>query len=138
MFEFLQSRLRSLMGLKPQQPLEQINQRKQCCVLRVLCTPTFPTCVRFVGDVVLQRLDEPGFPNTCFARQEYDLPISCLGLLPAFQQERDFRLSTDQWCQSSCLGNLQSTIDTTFVQDAIDTYRLSHTSQRAFAQFLAL
>ena len=48
------------MGFKPQYPLEQINQRKQCSVLIVLRTPTFPAYMRLVGDMVFQHLDQTG------------------------------------------------------------------------------
>ena len=56
-FEFHQFLVRGLLGLKPQQALEQIRQRKQCCVLRVPRTPTFPAPMWLVCNVLLQHLD---------------------------------------------------------------------------------
>ena len=56
-FEFSYLLVRSLLSVKPQHPLEQISQRKQCRILIVLRTPTFPAGMRFMGDVVFQRLD---------------------------------------------------------------------------------
>src|SRR5215475_2632673 len=62
-FQFLQFRVSGLMGFKPQYPLEQLNQRKQCCILRVLCTPTFPAYMWLVGNVVFQHLHQAGLAN---------------------------------------------------------------------------
>ena len=56
------------MGFKPPEPLEQLNQRKQCCILSVLRTPTFPAYMGLLGNMVLQYLDQTTFADACFAR----------------------------------------------------------------------
>ena len=65
--------------------------------------------MRLIGDMVLEHLHQATLANPSFTAQEHDLPMSCLGLLPPFQQERDFRLSTDQGCESSWLSNIKAT-----------------------------
>src|SRR5215471_16136734 len=125
------------MGFKPQEPLEQISQRKQCRVLRVLRTPTFPPGMWFIGYGIFQYLHQTGFANAPFTSQEHDLPVTFFDLCPTFQKQRDFRLSTDQGCKSSWLSNIQATGGTTLAQDAVHVDGLSHTSECLFAQVLA-
>src|SRR5215831_14211664 len=62
--------------------------------------------------------------------------MSCLGLLPAFQQECDFRLSTDQRCESSWLSNIETPPGSTFLEDAVHVDGRSHTSERLCSQVL--
>ena len=57
------------MDVKLPEPLEQLNQRKQCRVLRVLHTPTFPPHMWLVGNMVLQHLHQPGLANACLTRE---------------------------------------------------------------------
>src|SRR2546425_9964455 len=63
--------------------------------------------------------------------------MSCLGLLPPFQEQCDFRFSTDQRCESSWLRNIKATCGTTLTQDLVHGDRLSNTSECLFAQVLA-
>src|SRR6516162_3825826 len=63
--------------------------------------------------------------------------MSCLGLLPPFKEQGDFRLSTDQRRESSGLSHIQATGGTTLTQDAVYSDRLSNTSECLFAQVLA-
>ena len=55
--------------MEPQQPLEQIRQRKQRRVLVVLRTPTFPARMGLVGDMVFQHLHQTTFANACITRE---------------------------------------------------------------------
>ena len=68
-FELLYSRVRRFMGFEPQYPLEEVNQRKQCRVLRILRTPTFPTGVRLVCHMLFEHLNQAAFTNACIARE---------------------------------------------------------------------
>src|SRR5215471_1066824 len=63
--------------------------------------------------------------------------MSCLDLLPPFQEQSDFRLPTDQRCESSGLSHVKATGDTTLTQDLVYGDRLSNTSECLFAQVLA-
>src|SRR5262245_66678351 len=112
-------------GLQPQDPLEQISQRKQCRVLSVLRTPTFPPGMWFIGYGIFQYLHQTGFANAPFTSQEHDLPMSCLGLLPPFKEEGDFRFSTHQRRESSGLSHLKTTGGTTLTEHVVDVHGLS-------------
>jgi hypothetical protein len=57
------------MGFKPQYPLEQINQRKECRVLSVLRTATFPPHMWLVGSMLFQYLDQSGLSDTGITRE---------------------------------------------------------------------
>src|SRR5215475_14104043 len=50
--EFAEFLVRDILSLEPQQPLEQIRERKQCCVLRVLRTQTFPAGMGLRSDML--------------------------------------------------------------------------------------
>src|SRR5215470_9233949 len=118
------------MGFKPQEPLEQISQRKQCRVLSVLRTPTFPPGMWFIGYGIFQYLHQTGFANAPFTSQEHDLPVTIFDLCPTFQKQRDFRLSTDQGCESSGVSNIKTPPGSTFLEDAVHLDGLSDTSKR--------
>jgi hypothetical protein len=62
--QFLQLHIRSILSMELEQPLEQIGDRKERRVLRVLRTPTFPAHMRFVCDMFFEHLDQSGFANT--------------------------------------------------------------------------
>jgi hypothetical protein len=64
--------------------------------------------------------------------------VSSFDLLPPFQKQRDFRLSTDQRCESSWLSNIQATLSTTFLEDSVHVDGLSYTSECLGSQVLAL
>ena len=59
-------------------------------------------------------------------------------LCPAFLEERDFRFSTDQRCESSGLSHIKATGGTTLTEDAIHVDGLSHASECLCSQVLAL
>src|SRR5215467_14225736 len=61
--------------------------------------------------------------------------MSCLGLLPPFKEQRDFRLPTHQGCQSSCLRNIQSTMDTACSEHSRYIERLRDPSEGMFTQY---
>jgi hypothetical protein len=64
--------------------------------------------------------------------------LTVFDLCPTFKEEDDFRLSTDQRCQSSGCSHIETPPSATFLEDAVHVDGLSHTSKRVFAQFLAL
>ena len=47
------------------------------------------------------------------------MPVPSFDLLPTFQEGTDFLLSTNQGCQSSCLSNVQPTVNATFSSNAV-------------------
>src|SRR5262245_20703195 len=55
--------------------------------------------------------------------------MSCLRLLPPFQEQRDFRFSTDQRCESSCLCHIKATGGTTLTEHVIHVDGLSNASE---------
>jgi hypothetical protein len=60
-----------------------------------------------------------------------------LDLLPPFQEERDFRFSTDQRCQSSGHSNIKTPPGSTVLEDAVHVDGLSYTSEDLGSQVLA-
>src|SRR5215471_18313940 len=100
------------MGFKPQEPLEQIHQRKQCRVLRVLCTPTLPAYMWFVGNMLLEHLYQPALAYACIPSEQDPLSVPSFDLCPAFKQYTDLLFSTDQRCESSGLSHIQATSGT--------------------------
>src|SRR5215470_4508883 len=126
------------MGFKPQEPLEQISQRKQCRVLSVLRTPTFPPGMWFIGYGIFQYLHQTGFANAPFTSQEHDLPVTLFDLCPTFLEECDFRLSTHQRGESSGLSHIQATGGTTFTEHLVYVHGLSDATQDLCSHVLAL
>ena len=57
------------MGVKSQEPLEQLNERKQCRILIVLRTPTFPTGMRLLDDMLLEHLYQTALAYAGFATE---------------------------------------------------------------------
>src|SRR5215831_8894937 len=55
--------------------------------------------------------------------------MSCLRLLPPFQEQRDFRFATDQRCESSWLSNIKATGDPTRTEHVVYAHGLGHTTQ---------
>src|SRR5262245_31816773 len=64
--------------------------------------------------------------------------MSCLGLLPPFQEETHFLLSTDERRESSGLRHIQATGGTTLPKHLIDSNGLRDTSERLGSQVLTL
>src|ERR1043166_763301 len=64
--------------------------------------------------------------------------MSCLGLLPPFKEEGNFRFSTYQGCQSSCLSHIKATGGTTFAEHVVDVHGLGNATQYLCSQVLAL
>src|SRR5262245_14542915 len=64
--------------------------------------------------------------------------MSCLGLFPPFKEQCDFRLSTDQWCQSPGHSHIETPPSATFLEDAVYLDRLSYTSEHLCTQFSAI
>src|SRR5215831_15029604 len=64
--------------------------------------------------------------------------MPCLGLLPTFQQERDFGFSTDQRCQSSGYSHIKATDGTTLIEHVIDSHGLGDATQCLCSQVLKL
>jgi len=64
--------------------------------------------------------------------------MSRFDLLPPFQEQRDFRFSTDQGCESSWLRHLKATGGTALTQDLVHGERFSYTSERLCSQVLTL
>src|SRR5438132_1495549 len=94
--------------------------------------------MRLLGNMLFQHLYQPGLPDTPVTAQQDDMSVSSFGLLPTLQEETNFLLSTDQGCQSSCLSNIQSAVDTTCSEHSVYLKRLRHTSERLGFQVLAL
>src|SRR4029453_8777375 len=126
------------MGFKPQYPLEQISQRKQCRVLSVLRTPTFPPGMWFIGYGIFQYLHQTGFANAPFTSQEHDLPVTIFDLCPTFQKQRDFRLPTDQGCKSSWLSHIKATGGSTLTKHVVYAHGLGAATQGLCSQVLTL
>jgi hypothetical protein len=64
--------------------------------------------------------------------------MSCLRLLPPFQEQRDFRLSTHQRRESSGLSNIKATGGTTLAEHVVYVYGLGDATQVLCSQVLAL
>ena len=64
--------------------------------------------------------------------------MSCLDLLPPFLEERDFRFSTDQGCESPYLSHIQAAGGTTFTDHLVYVHGLSDATQGLCSQVLAL
>jgi hypothetical protein len=69
LFEFAEFLISGVLCLKLQQSLKQICERKQCRVLSVLHTPTFPSYMWFVRHVVLEHLYQTTLANACIPRE---------------------------------------------------------------------
>jgi hypothetical protein len=94
--------------------------------------------VWLVGNRVFEDLDEPGFANPCLTTQQHDLPLSLFHLVPSLSKQSNLLFTTNERRQPSWRSDLKSALRTTFTKDTIDGYGLSHSSQRVFAQCLAL
>jgi hypothetical protein len=55
--------------------------------------------------------------------------MSCLGLLPPFKEQRDFRFTTDQRREASWLSNIETPPSATFLEDAVHVDGLSYPSE---------
>src|SRR5438093_5276886 len=65
------------------------------------------------------------------------MSVPSFHLCPALQQERDFRLPTDQRGQSSGHRYIETPPGSTFVEDLVHVDGLSHTSEGLCSQVLA-
>src|SRR5882724_5745244 len=92
--------------------------------------------MRLVGHMVLEHLHEAAFANASFPAQEHDLPMSCLGLLPPFKEQRNFRLPTNQRRESSWLSHIKATGGTTLAEHVIDAHGLGNATQGLCSQVL--
>src|SRR5690242_17884569 len=122
MFELRQFLVGGLVVLPLEETVKQIRQGVERGILVIRDASTFPAHLRLVGHMVFEHLHEAALSETSVSAQEYHLPLSTLGLLPTFQQKRDFRFATDQRCQSSWLRHLQATSDTTLTQDVVEVH----------------
>src|SRR5215471_15063255 len=64
--------------------------------------------------------------------------MTCLGLLPPFKEQRNFRLSTNQGCQSSDHSHVETPPGSAFPEDAVYVEGLSNPSERLCSQVLRL
>ena len=62
--------------------------------------------------------------------------MSCLGLLPPFQEQRDFRLPTDQWGKSSWLRYIKATGGTALPEHVVEAHDLGDPTQSVCSQVL--
>ena len=68
-FKFLQFLVSGVLCVELQEPLEQINQRKQGGVLIIRYTSAFPPGMRLVGNMLFQHLDQTTLTNACLTRK---------------------------------------------------------------------
>src|SRR5215510_976627 len=101
-------------------PLEQVDDRVQGTVLVVWQTPAFQPCVGLAGDLVLEHLYQATLANASLATQQDHLSLPLFDPVPALQEEADFLLAPDQWCQTTRTHDVQPTLRPTVTQDAID------------------
>src|SRR5215831_18259038 len=94
--------------------------------------------MRLVRDMVLECLDQTALSYACVTTQQDDVSVPSFHLLPTFQEQRDFRLSPDQRCESSDHSHIKATGGTTFTQDLIHGDRLSNASEGLGSQVLTL
>src|SRR5215510_406525 len=62
--------------------------------------------------------------------------MPCLGLLPAFKEQGDFRFSPDQGCESPYLSHIKATGSTALTEHVIDAHRLGDATQGLCSQVL--
>src|SRR5947208_7846513 len=67
--EFAAFLFRGLLSVELEQPLEQIRERKECCMFKVRYTPAFPTGVRLVCHLRFQHVDQTAFANAGLTRE---------------------------------------------------------------------
>src|SRR5262249_15401999 len=130
--------VRGIFRVELQQPLEQIGQRKERRIFKVWNTPTLQAHMRLVGHMVLEHLHEATLTNASFPAQEHHVPMSCLGLFPAFQEEPNFLLSPDQGGQAPGRSHIETSSSATFLEDTVHVEGLSNASERLCSQVLVL
>ena len=68
-FEFPQFRVRGILSVELKQPLEQIRERKKCRVFTIRGTPTFPSGMELLGDILFEHLHQSGLSDTSITTQ---------------------------------------------------------------------
>src|SRR5262249_47116032 len=88
--EFAALLFRGLLSVELEQPLEQIRERKKCCICKVRYTPAFPTGVWLVCHLLFQHVDQTAFANTCLTREYDNLSVPSFRLPPTLQEQPNF------------------------------------------------
>src|SRR4029453_15979463 len=102
----------------------EIRQGVERGILVIRYASAFPPHMGLVGHMVFQHLDQAALADPGFPTQQNDLPMPCLGLLPPFQEQRDFRLPTDQRSESSWLSNIKATGGPTLTEHVVESHGL--------------
>ena len=91
-----------------------------------------------VGNMILQCLNQSRFAYACITRKQDHLSAPIFDLCPTFQEERDFRCSPNQRCETTSTHDVQAVLRTAFAQYLIQGDRLRTTSECLGSQVLTL
>src|ERR1700730_1820386 len=80
--------------------------------------------VRLAFEALAQRRAQPRFADARLARQQYDLPLTRIGALPAAQQQVQLLLAPDQRRQVAAAQRLEAAFDRAWPQYLPDRNRL--------------
>src|SRR6202030_1459981 len=100
------------------------DERMERAVLVVRRAEIAQPGVRLAFEALAQRRAQPRFADARLARQQYDLPLTRIGALPAAQQQVQLLLAPDQRRQVAAAQRLEAAFDRAWPQYLPDRNRL--------------
>ena len=88
-----------IVAVELERALEQIDQRIESAVLMVRRAATFPSDASLGRDVILQHPSQARLADPGLAAEQHDVPSAVLDVFPAVEEQPDFLVSSDQWCE---------------------------------------